>query len=900
MFSFYQKEVGECFHQLHSSAEGLSEPEAKKRLNKYGYNKLTEKKKETLLHKLFSQFTDVLVIVLIAAGLISFLMGDKSDALVIFIIVLINASIGFWQEFKAERSLEALKKMVKSEVEVIRKGKIQKIDAKFLVPGDIIALQEGDSIPADARIIEAVELKTNESALTGESIAKPKIIESIAKKISNKSDMHNMLFMGTVVTHGHGKAVVDNTGMNTEFGKIAKLTTEVKEEKSPLQKELNHTGKFIARTVLIICILVFVTGVVLGQSWFDMLFFAIALAVAGVPEGLPATVTIALALGVSRMVKNNAIIRKLSSVETLGSTTVICSDKTGTLTKNEMTVKKILVNNNVVEVTGEGYDIGGGFLKNGKDYKDSTLELLLKIGYYCNDASFSEKHELLGDPTEGSLVISAQKYGLKNTTPRIDEIPFDSERKMMSTIHEIDKKRMVFVKGASGKIIDACTHIVIDGKKTAMTDAKRKALRNTVEQFASEALRVMGFAYKEIHTHEKKDHYEKDLIFVGLQGMIDPPRPEVAEAVKMCKEAHMRIFIVTGDYGNTAKAIAKQVGIADKDTQVIKGSALEHMSDTQLKKILKAPTAIFARVAPEHKMKIVSTLQEMGEIVSVTGDGVNDAPALKKANIGVAMGIAGTEVSKQAADMVLMDDSFATIVKAVREGRTIYDNIKKFVMYVFSGIGAEIFLVIVAMLLALVVPGMEFIAPITAIQILFVDLGTEVLPALALGVDKAERDIMKRKPRKHNERIIDKHSMARIILNATFIMLICMAVFLHIKPESIVKAQTMVFAIVIMSQMFNAYNFRAKDKSIFTVNIFSNIKLIFATLTSTILLLLLLHIPLLMEAFHLAALTLSEMGLILLLGFLIIPYNEIVKLFLKERRHTTIPHPKLPSQAIPQ
>ncbi|MBU1976245.1 MAG: calcium-translocating P-type ATPase, SERCA-type [Nanoarchaeota archaeon] len=891
---FHNKTVKQVFEELHSSKLGLSDNQAQQRLKDYGPNELITKRKYSLWGIFFSGFKDIMVLILIGAAIVSFALGiiehsrdELVDGVVIVLIVVLNAVIGFIQEFKAEKSLEALKKMTTPTTKVIRQGHIREIDARDLVPGDIVVLEEGDKIPADLRLIEEIELEVDAAALTGESTPEAKDVEVINKDNISVADMENMVFMGTIVVKGRGRGIVVSTGMQTEFGKIVNLTTEVDKSLSPLQKELIHVGKFIAKNVFVICAIVFVGGILMKNNAIDMFLLAVSLAVAAVPEGLPATVTIALALGVQRMAKKNAVIRKLNSVETLGSTTVICSDKTGTLTKNEMTVKKIFTGNKIIDVEGTGYKPDGKFIVAKKAFKGKDLEFLLRIGVLCNNAELTPEFKIIGDPTEGALVVSGEKYGFKHEQLskehlRLREIPFDSKRKMMSTVNKFGNDNYLLVKGAPDQVIEKCTHITINGKTQKLTPKLRKGLHKANDNMASDALRVLAFAYKKVGSFkgQKAKGLEAGLTFVGMQGMIDPPREEVHDAVATCKEAGIRIFVISGDFGVTTKAIAEQLGIADKDTKVITGIDLNNMKDPELRKVLQGK-AIFARVDPEHKMRIVALLKDMGEIVSVTGDGVNDAPAIKKADIGVAMGITGTDVSKEASDMVLMDDSFATIVLAVKEGRGIYADIKKFLKYIFTSNLGEIMTVFFGMFLVLLLDLPKGTILLTATQILWINLGTDILPAIALGVDTPAPDIMRKPPRDPKKRIITKRTFMNWFWSGLIIAVGTLAVYAFYSANPM-HARTMAFTTLVIFQMMNVFNCRSPTLSLFQIGFFTNKLLLAAVAFSVFLQAIVVHVPFLQDLFKTVGLSWMDWLVVVLVSSSVVIFEEIRKALLRK------------------
>tara|TARA_Y100000310_G_scaffold94955_1_gene92797 strand:- start:32540 stop:35167 length:2628 start_codon:yes stop_codon:yes gene_type:complete len=828
----HDEPIDEIFKALNSKKEGLTEKEAELRLKKYGYNEIKEEKRISPIKIFLQQFNSAVVYILIAALVISIFIGEQIDAVVIGIILILNALFGFYQEYRAEKSIEALKKLASLKATVLRDGKEKEIDAKLLVQGDIIVLAEGDKIPADSRIFELANLQTLEAALTGESTPVKKELKVLAEK-TPLADRINMTFSGTVITCGKGRAVVTGTGMKSEIGKIAKLMQETEEEKTPLQKKLDQLGKLLGALTIVISIIVFLGGIFKGGDLIEFFIIAVALAVAAIPEGLPAVVTIGLSIGSQKMVKRNALIRKLPSVETLGSTTVICSDKTGTLTKNEMTVKKIYTCNKIIDVTGSGYEKKGGFLFNNKKISTKEIELLLKIGTLNNDASLNDGN-VIGDPTEASLIVSAAKAGLKKEElekkhKRIDEIPFTSERKIMTTIHDFNSEKLAFVKGAPEVVLKLCKSVYENGKIKKLTEAKRKEILQINQQFANSALRVLGFAFK---TVMNKDRTEKNLTFVGLQGMIDPPREEIKGAISKCRRAGINVIMITGDHEITARAIGKEIGLEGKS---LTGQQLEKISNFD--KIVE-DIAIYARVNPEHKIKIVDALKKKGHIVAMTGDGVNDAPALKKADIGVGMGITGTDVAKESSDMILTDDNFASIVNAVEEGRGIYGNIKKFVEYLLSSNLGEILTLFTAIMIGLPLP-------LIAIMILWINLVTDGLPALALSVDPSDPNIMEQKPRNPKEKIISNPIIVRMIIVGITMMIGTLAIFKIYNPEAnLMYAQTIAFSTLMFYQMFNVLNCRSEFNSLFKIGVFSNMKLWGAILISVLLQILVIHTPL--------------------------------------------------------
>ena len=702
--NWYLLENEEVSSKLSTDLEkGLSSELAKERLKSHGYNELISKEGPTIWQMLLSQFQDFLVLILIGASLVSALIGEVTDSVVIILIVVLNATLGVVQEFKANKALEALKKMAAPEAKVIRDGKIIEIPARELVPGDLVILEAGNYVPADLRLVESVNLKIEEASLTGESVPVEKNAEIVFNNDVPLGDRSNSAFMSTVVTYGRGKGIVVETGMNTEIGLIAEMLESYEEESTPLQKKLAELGKILGIASLAICGIVFILGLIRGVPILEMFMTAVSLAVAAIPEGLPAIVTIVLALGMQRMVKRHSIIKKLHAVETLGSTTVICSDKTGTLTQNEMTAQKVFVNGNVYSISGEGYKTQGEFTLNGKTIDplaDPDLKMLLTIGALCNDAKLEESGSdgdktcrIIGDPTEGCLVVGAAKAcmcleELNKSRPRLQEIPFDSDRKRMTTFHPYEDGYIACIKGAPDVMLNLSNRILKNGEILDLTEADREQILEINHEMASQALRVLAFAFKlenELPKDPKPEEVEKDMIFVGLVGMIDPARPEAKEAIEICKQAGIRPVMITGDYKDTAEAIARDLGMLDETSKVLTGTDLDAMSDEELVAVADQ-VSVYARVSPVHKLRIVEAIKQNNHIVAMTGDGVNDAPALKKADIGVAMGITGTDVAKETADMILTDDNFASIVAAVEEGRVIYANIRKFIFFLLPAI----------------------------------------------------------------------------------------------------------------------------------------------------------------------------------------------------------------------
>jgi len=861
----YQQSVQEVIKRFWTLPTGLSKQEAKARLEKYGPNSLLEKEGKPPLLLFLEQFKSFLVIILIIATFVSAFLGETIDAIVIFVIVILNAVFGFLQEFKAGKAIEALKRMTAPVAVVLRDSVEQKIPASELVLGDILILSAGDRIPTDARLIEAVNLKVDESSLTGESTSVEKIVTPLPKECT-VADRKNMVFMNTTITYGRGKAVVSSTGLNTQIGKIAEMLEREEEETTPLEAQLDVFGKKLGIAVLIICALVAIAGTLSGNPPIEMFLVGVSLAVAAVPEGLPAIVTVTLALGLTRMVKKNAIVRKLQAVETLGSANVICSDKTGTLTKNQMTVTEIYTNKKI-QVTGTGYDTKGDFLVGGKKVQpDSHLTLLLQAAAACNDSRV-QSGRIVGDPTEASLVVAAAKagftkYELDKRFKRVGEVPFDSSRKRMSTIHKEDGTYYIFSKGAPDILLSKCSRIRKGDKVLRLTEKDKAAIQAQNNLMAKKALRVLMIAYREAKTGTSQaDKVEKDLIILGLVGMIDPPRPEVIDAVRLCRKAGIRPVMVTGDHIITAEAIAKEIGILEKGQRALTGAELNDMSDQDLEKIVDE-VSVFGRVSPEHKVRILEALQRKGHIVAMTGDGVNDAPALKSADIGVAMGLSGTDVAKGASDMILTDDNFASIVSAVEEGRGIYDNIRKFIKYLLSANSGEVLTMFFGTMLG-------FPLPLVPVQLLWINLVTDGLPAMALGVDPKEDGLMERKPRHKDSHFLDRAMMTHIPIVGITMCITVLTMFAIGLPAGIEKARTFAMTTLMLTQMFNALTCRSESHSAIKAGLFKNKYLIGAIITSILLQIAVVHAAPLQVLFKTTSMTLFEWLRIILVSSIV-------------------------------
>lgn len=897
--NWFNKKQEEVEKELQTDVKkGLTTEEARKRQEKYGLNELKAKKKKSLFQKFIEQFKDFSIIVLIIAAIVSGAVGiaqgeGVTDTIIILIVVIVNAIIGVTQESKAEKSLEALQKLTDHASKVIRNGQITVVASKELVPGDIVVLDTGDYIPADLRIIETINLKAQEASLTGESVPVEKTTEKIDEEQIGIGDRINMLFSSSLVTYGRGKGIVVETGMTTEVGKIAGMLDMAEEQETPLQQKLNKLGKTLGIAALVICVFIFVIGLIQGKEPIHMFMTAVSLAVAAIPEGLVAVSTIVLAIGVQKMVKKNAIVKRLPAVETLGSSTVICSDKTGTLTQNKMTVEKIFINNETKEL--EKYK---------KNTNDEDIKKLVYANMLCNDTKISNDGTLTGDPTETALVDMAFKLdfdpSIYDQMPRIQEIPFDSDRKLMTTVNELNGKYFVYTKGGVDELLKNCTSYLDNGEIKQDLENYVKVIRKQNENMAKEALRVLACGYKEIDhkpTKEEMENIESNLTFIGMVGMIDPAREEAKKAVQKCKTAGIKTVMITGDHKITATAIAKKLGILENEEEAITGLELEQMSDEELEKNVRK-YSVYARVSPEHKVRIVRAWQKNGEIVAMTGDGVNDSPALKTADIGCAMGVVGTDVAKEAADVILTDDNFATIVSAVEEGRRIYDNILKVIQFLLSSNVGEIVVLFLATLFTPLfakwfgitdISHLEILLPI---HILWINLITDSLPALALAFDPANEDIMKRKPTKPNQGVFTKGMSWRVIYQGMMIGLLTLAAFviglattnepingLSLDRSKIEVGQTMAFVTLALSELVHVFNIRDNKKSIFKTNIFNNSKLILAIIASAALMIVILAIPGLRNVFSIPVLPSKNIVELVILIFAPLVIVEIFKLF---------------------
>ncbi len=848
---WYAMEKEKLLESLKSTEEGLSTDEAERRLQEFGPNELVTKKGVSPLQIFLSQFRDIFVIMLLIAIVISVAINEIVDAATIGTIVVLNAIVGFIQEYRSEKAMEAMKKLTAPKARVLRNGKELIIPSRNVVPGDIVLLEAGDRIPADARLLNVVDLKTDEAILTGESTAVSKL-DGVLDEKTPVADRKNSVFMATHITYGRGKAVITSTGMGTEFGKVAKMVQSVEKVDTPLKQKLANFAKKLGVIIVAMCIIIFLLELyelfVLGTSGISEIInafeIAIALAVSAVPEGLPAVVTVALALGARGLAKRNALIRKLSSAETLGATDIICSDKTGTLTKGEMTVRKIYVNNKMIDVTGAGYEPKGDFLLNGVPIdpkEDAHLNLLLKTGTLCSNASY-DGQKIIGDTTEGALIVAAAKAGitktdLDNRYPRLQEVPFTSERKRMATVHRSPEREVFsYVKGAVEILLDRSKRLLKDGETVTLTSKEKEEILKINEEMANQALRVLAIAYKELPKTETGKHDEDDLesnlVFIGLAGMIDPPRDEAKGANELCRKAGIKTVMITGDHKLTAVAIAKELGIMDGDL-ALTGAELDKLSDEEFDKIVEE-ASVYARVSPEHKLRIVRALKKKGHIVAMTGDGVNDAPALKQADIGIAMGITGTDVTREAADMVLADDNFATIVTAVEGGRAIYDNIRKFSFFLLRSNFDELLVIGLFALLGLQLP-------LAAGMILWINLITDGGPALALSLDPPQKDLMDKPPRDPNEGILYGRfasilaSFVTQFLGTGVLFFVVFYVWGGGAPEALARARTMAFVQATLRELMVVWNCRSERKNAFRVGFTSNKFLLFAVVASALL-----------------------------------------------------------------
>ncbi|KDE32801.1 calcium-translocating P-type ATPase, SERCA-type [Bacillus altitudinis] len=861
-----------------SIGDGLSEKDVQKRLEKHGPNELQEGKKASAFVIFLAQFKDFMVLILLAATIISAFLGEYIDAVAIVAIVLINGVLGFYQERRAEKSLQALKELSTPHVYARRNNEWVKIPSKHLVPGDIVKFSSGDRIGADIRLLETKSLEIEESALTGESIPAVKHASPLSRDHVSLGDLTNMAFMGTLVTRGSGVGVVIGTGMNTAMGQIAGMLDSAGNMETPLQRRLEQLGKILIVAALFLTVLVVVLGVVQGHDLYHMFLAGVSLAVAAIPEGLPAIVTVALSLGVQRMIKQKSIVRKLPAVETLGCASIICSDKTGTMTQNKMTVTHVWAEGKTWNISGTGYEPSGDFTLNGELVhvdKHPSLQKVLLYGALCNTSTIVEKDgemRLDGDPTEGALLTAARKAGFTEQFIEagfrvVEEFPFDSERKMMSVVVETNQKeRYVIAKGAPDVLMNRSSHMMHGGRTASFSKAHRQETEAAIQGLARQALRTIAIAYKKVSLTEKitsVQQAETGLTFIGLEGIIDPPRPEVRRAIKECRDAGIKTVMITGDHVETAKAIAKDLSLLPKQGKVLDGKALDQLSDKELEQTAE-DVYVFARVSPEHKLRIVKAYQKNGHIVAMTGDGVNDAPAIKQADIGISMGITGTDVAKEASSLILLDDNFATIKSAIKEGRNIYENIRKFVRYLLASNVGEILVMLFAMLLALPLP-------LVPIQILWVNLVTDGLPAMALGMDKPEGDVMKRKPRNMKEGIFARGLGWKVVSRGFLIGIATLLAFMfvyHRDPNNLQYAQTVAFSTLVLAQLIHVFDCRS-ERSIFERNPLGNMYLIGAVVSSLLLMLVVIYYPPLQPIFKTVAV--APVDWLLIIGMSALP-----------------------------
>jgi Ca2+-transporting ATPase len=885
MQKWYVLDSEHVAQQLHTDLQaGLTEAEAQHRLHQYGPNELQTSGLVSPWAILFEQCKNMLVLILLIAVGLSALLGHTVEAIAIAVIVLFAVLLGFIQEYRAERAIEALRQMAAPSATVIRDGREMSVPARHLVPGDVILLQTGDKIPADGRLISSINLQVEESPLTGESVPVEKQTEPLTTDDLAIGDRKNMVYAGTSVTYGRGSAVVVATAMQTEFGQIAQMLQTVETTKTPLQENLHRVGLVLARAALVIVAIIVALGLFRGQPFIEMLIFGIALAVAVVPEALPAVVTISLAIGVQRMVKRNALVRRLPAVETLGSTSVICSDKTGTLTKNEMTARCIYVAGHMVDISGVGYAPDGAFSQNGAVIEPAQvppLLTLLQAAALASDAHMEPeadgRWQVKGDPTEGALVVAAAKAGLRKADldtqfPRLHEIPFTSESKRMTTVDQTPAGEVAYAKGAPEVILDACTAQLTDHGIIPLDAAGREQMLDVGRDMARQALRVLGIAFKPQATVEDA---ESDMTFLGLVGMIDPPRPEARTAIRTCEQAGIKVVMITGDHPLTAECVARELGVL-KNGRVVVGPVLEDMSDEAFEHEVEA-IDVYARVSPAHKLRVVTALQKNGHVVAMTGDGVNDAPALKKADIGIAMGITGTDVTKEAAAMMLLDDNFASIVAAVEEGRGIFGNIKKYLMYLLSANVGEILLMTGASLLGLPLP-------LTAVQILYINLATDGLPALALSVDPPEADLMHRQPRNSRSGIFTRPVISLMLVGGVWLALANLGLFVWAinTDRSAAEAMTMTFVGVVLFEFVKAYNFRSDRHSVLR-RPFANKWLNLAIIWELLLLALIVYLPVLHAPFSTYSLPPIDWAIVLALALTVIPVLEIAKWMIRRQ-----------------
>lgn len=900
----YNLTLSEVLKKYSASEQGLTELEVKEGIKKYGFNEIQKKQNWKWAKIIFAQFNDALVWILLVAAFLAFLFSEYRDVTIILIIVFINASIGFFQEFKAERILDSIKKLTKERAVVIREGEKKEIDAKLIVPGDVISVSSGDNVSADGYILESYELKVNNFIFTGETKPKRKEVGVLEESKVALADITNMVFMGETVSVGEAKILVTGTGMNTELGRIADTVQTVVDTPTPLQSQMRVLGRDVTILSVMIGILVVIGGQYFKMSLYQNFLFALALSVSVVPEGLPAAISVALSLGMKRLLKDNVLAKKLNAVETLGSVSMICTDKTGTITKNELTVTKIFLNDEMIDVLGTGYEPKGEFLKDDKVIEIAKIpnaEMLFKIGTLCNDATLKKNKKtylIIGDPTEGAIIVAGQKFNSQKSffekgEKKITENPFSSERMRMSVIFQNNNKEKIsYVKGSPDVLLDLCTQIKIGEKILPFNQGEKEKIKKVYNAMSEEALRVLAFAYKNLEN--TKEEVEKDLVWVGMMAMIDPPRADVARAITDCKKLGIKVIMITGDYEITGRAIAKKAGLINdqeamnneqekKNALVINGKALDSLSDKEIYKRINNGACVFARIAPEQKLRIAKVLKKYGEVVAMTGDGVNDAPALKYADIGVAMGVIGTDVSKEASDMILMDDNFASIVKGVREGRTIFSNLKKFVHYVFTSNASELFTVLFGVIL-------QIPSPISAIQILAVDLGTDILPSFSLSLEPPEPDGKEEKKSKKRQ-VMDFAGFRRIIYLGIIMAAGATVAFIwsmlrggwHFGEKMdanvllYIKSTTVAYAIISMTQMANLLQSRSAKFSPFELGFFKNKYVLGAIGSSVFMLLAFMYIPFFQKYLHMSPIDWIDWIMVALSTLAVFYWEEIRK-----------------------
>ncbi len=874
--NWHSMSIKDVLKELETTEEGLTDKEAEKRLKEYGYNELRSKSRRSVFEIIWEEITDPMILILIGAVILSFILKEWIEGFVILFIVFVNTIISVIQERKAEASIEALKSISSPSARVFRQGEESLVSSKELVIGDIVVLEAGGMVPADIRLIEEANLKVQEASLTGESVPVEKNAEKRLGDDCPLGDRVNMVYTSSLITYGRGIGVVVNTGMETEVGNIANMLNEEDDFDTPLKRKLAAVGKTLSIVGIIVCAVIFFIGLLYQRPILPLFMTAISLAISIIPEGLPATATIVMALGVKRMIKENALVRRLPAVETLGSSTVICSDKTGTLTQNKMTVMSLAIesdikNNNIKEIKNLSEE-------EKEDYREMVL-----AGALCNDASLDpdKNHAIIGDPTEGALIFLSNdifkidQEELEKKYPREYEIPFDSDRKMMTTVHNIDGKITAYTKGAVDEMLELCTNIMTTNGERKITSEDKEKIIEISTKMSARALRTLGFAKKVLREiPEEGTNIECDLTFIGICGMIDPPKEEVLKAIKICKSAGIRIVMITGDHLITATTIAKELGIYKEGNNSLSGDDLDQMTDEELDKVV-GNTTVYARVSPSHKLRIIQSLKRTGEVAGMTGDGVNDAPALKAADIGIAMGINGTDVAKDSADMILLDDDFTTIIYAVKEGRRVYRNIQKVIQFLLAGNIAEILTLFIATML-------NWDAPILAIHVLCINLATDSLPALALGVDPASKNIMKEKPVKSGS-LFEKALVTRIILHGIFITIATILAYkIGLKIDNHVHGQTMAFTVLSLSQLFHAFNQRSNTESIFSTGNGHNMSLVLAMLASFGIILIVLFVPFMRNIFSLTVLNYTEWLITLLLSLLPLVLVEITK-FIKRK-----------------